>query len=159
MPMKPSVYIETTIISYLTAWPSRDILRLSHEILTRKWWIRRDRFDLHTSQQVILEARAGDAQAAIDRLAALQGVPVLPLTEPAVELAQRLATLLQLPPRASADAVHIAVAAAHNVRFLLTWNCRHLANAQLTDKIEQACADAGLAAPRIVTPELLMDEP
>src|SRR5688572_20731165 len=135
--MKPSVYIETTIISYLTAWPSRDVLRLSHEILTRNWWNRRDRFDLHTSQQVILEARAGDAQAATDRLAALQGVPVLPLTEPAVELAQRLVTILQLPSRASADAVHIAVSAVHKMRFLLTWNCRHLANAQLTDKIEQ----------------------
>jgi len=157
--MKPTVYIETTIISYLTAWPSRDVVRLSHEILTRKWWEKRERFELHTSEIVRLEAAAGDPSAAAERLKALEGMTILPPSATALALAERLAVDLNLPERARADAAHIALAAAHGMSFLLTWNCRHLANAALTDKIEKACSDAGLLAPRIVTPEVMMEFP
>jgi hypothetical protein len=157
--MKPTVYIETTIVSYLTAWPSRDIVRLSHEILTRRWWDGRDNFQLHTSELVILEASAGDPSAAADRLSAIKDIPLLAMTADAIALAQELAKALNLPERAKADALHIAVAAVHGISFLLTWNCRHLANAALTDRIERACLQTGLLAPRIVTPELLMGAP
>src|SRR5947209_5892434 len=157
--MKPTVYIETTIISYLTAWPSRDVVRLSHEILTRKWWDQRERFELYTSEIVRLEAAAGDPSAAAERLKAIEGMTVLPPSASALALAQRPAIDLCLPQRAQADAGHIALAAAHGISFLLTWNCRHLANAALTDRIQNACSEAGLLAPHIVTPEVMMGFP
>src|SRR5207237_8209066 len=124
--MKPTVYIETTIISYLTAWPSRDIVRLSHEILTKRWWDERDRFELRTSELVVAEASAGDPTAAADRLKALQGIPLLPINADAIRLSKELAQVLKLPERVNADALHIAAAAAHGIHFLPTWNCRHL---------------------------------
>jgi predicted nucleic acid-binding protein len=136
-----------------------DIVRLSHEILTRNWWTRRDRFELVTSGQVRLEASAGDSVAAAERLKALEGMPILSLTAESVHLAEKLAQSLKLPARARADAFHIAICAVHAVDFLLTWNCRHLANAVLANKIEETCGDAGFVPPRIVTPELLMDQP
>lgn len=96
--MKPTVYIETTIVSYLTCWPSKDIVRRSHEILTHKWWTdRKGDFELYTSDAVIAEASAGDASAAVERLKALAGIPRLAPTEPAMVLAQQLAAALTLP--------------------------------------------------------------
>src|SRR6266542_5151648 len=121
-----SVYIETTVVSYLTCKPSRNIHRRSHEILTRKWWqARRKDFDLFTSVFVVNEASRGDADAAAKRLKALAGIPLLPVTDQAIQLADRLARKLVLPLRAQADAAHIAVCAVHGIDFLLTWNCRH----------------------------------
>ena len=156
--MKPTVYIETTIVSYLTAWPSRDVLRLSHEILTREWWTtRRSAFDLFASDVVVQEASRGDPSADAERLNALAGIPLLPLNPAVSDLAQRLETALSLPPRARLDAAHAAIAAVHGVQFLLTWNCTHLANAFLADRIERACAECGFKAPRIITPDLLME--
>ncbi len=158
--MKHTVYIETTIVSYLTCWPSKDIVRRSHEILTQKWWSeRKDDFELYTSHAVIIEASAGDASAAEERLKALAEIPRLAPTEPAMALAQQLATALALPARARVDAAHVAIAAVNGIAFLLTWNCRHLANGALAAKIEQTCLDAGVIAPRILTPELLMEPP
>lgn len=109
--MKPSAYIETTVVSYLTARPSRDVVRRSHEILTGRWWNGRDRFQLYASQQVLLESSAGDPTAAAQRLEALSDIALLPVTPEAIDLAERLSESLQLPPRARADAVHIAVCA------------------------------------------------
>lgn len=158
--MKQTVYIETTIVSYLTCWPSKDIVRRSHEILTQKWWSdRRGDFELYTSDAVIAEASAGDASAAVERLKALAGIPRLAPTEPAIALAQQLAIVLALPARARIDAVHVAIAAVNGIAFLLTWNCRHLANGALAARIEQTCLNAGFIAPRILTPELLMEPP
>ena len=158
--MKLSVYLETTIISYLTAWPSRDVIRLSHQMLTRDWWTRaRDSFDVFVSDFVIDEAGAGDATAAAERLKMLAGIPLLPVNAQILELSKRLATALALPPRARLDAAHLAISAFHGMRFLLTWNCRHLANGALSDKIEETCAEAGFIAPRILTPESLMELP
>jgi hypothetical protein len=158
--MKPSVYIETTIVSYLTCRPSRHIIRLSHEIITQTWWqTQRQRFDLYASPLVIEEASAGDPTAAAERLKALEGIPLLPVEPSAILLAERLAKVLVLPHRAKTDALHVAIAASQGTAFLLTWNCRHLANAALTDRIERTCADAGFAAPRVITPELLTELP
>jgi hypothetical protein len=151
--MKPSVY-------YLTAWPSRDVVRLSHEMLTREWWTKhRASFDLYVSDFVIEEASRGDPAAASERLKELADIPLLPITAAATDLAERVAVALALPPRARLDAAHVAIAAVHGIAFLLTWNCRHLANGVLANKIERACADAGFAAPRILTPEMLMESP
>src|SRR5258707_15700147 len=97
--MKPSVYIETTIISYLSAWPSRDVVRLSHQMVTREWWARaRNSFELFVSDFVIDEASAGDATAAAERIKMLAGIAVLPVNDEILELSKSLATALALPP-------------------------------------------------------------
>ncbi|MCI0463869.1 MAG: type II toxin-antitoxin system VapC family toxin [Gemmataceae bacterium] len=138
--MKPLVYVETTIPSYLTAWPSRDLVRAAHQQLTREWWARRDRFDLYASRLVVQECQAGDAQAAVERLAALAGISLLEQTAEVGELA---------------DALHIATAAVHGMHYLLTWNCTHLANVVLRPQIEAVCRAAGYEPPLICTPEEL----
>lgn len=156
--MKPSVYIETTIVSYLTAWPSKNIVRLSHEILTHEWWEQsRPRFDLYTSIFTMDEAGAGDPTAAAARLKALEGIPLLPVPPEVLSLATELEHALSLPARSRTDAAHLAVAAVNGISFLLTWNCRHLANGAFTDRIERVCAARGFVAPRILTPEMLME--
>lgn len=158
--MKPTVYIETTIVSYLTAWPSRDVHRLSHEIFTRDWWSdHRSSYDLYVSDFVLQEASRGDPVAAMERLKALDGIPVLPADPSADELAERLAMALALPPRARLDAAHLAIASVYGMSFLLTWNCRHLANPHFRAKIESACDGAGFSSPQILTPEQLMESP
>ena len=157
---KPSVYIETTIVSYLTARPSRDLYMLAHQGITRDWWEQcGGNFDLFTSNVVIEEASAGDSRAAAERLASLDGILILRFEARAIGLAAVIADSLQLPPRAKLDAAHVAIAAVHNLRYLLTWNCRHLANAFLDEKIQKACAKSGYDSPRIVTPDLLMGAP
>ncbi len=156
--LKPTVYIETTIVSYLTARPTRDVVRLAHEVLTQSWWVhRRSDFELFTSDAVVAEASAGDQTAAAVRLAALSGIRQLSVTDSALLLAQQLVVALALPARARLDAVHVAIASVHDVDYLLTWNCRHLANGALAPIIERTCAAAGFVAPRILTPELLME--
>jgi hypothetical protein len=151
--MKQTLYVETTIVSYLTARPKPDVMRLSHEMLTRQWWTsERVRFDLYISQLVIEEASGGDKAAAAARLKVLKDIPLLAITAEMYELAARLTRTLALPARARADAVHVAIAAVHGMSFLLTWNCRHLANAALADRIDRTCDGYGIVAPRIVTP-------
>ena len=152
---KRRVYIETTVISYLTAWTGRDVVRVAHQQITRDWWSRRDRFDLFVSEAVLREAGAGDPTAAADRLASLSGIPILVVTPAAGDLAKRLLHDQALPGVAAADAVHVAVAATSGMDFLLTWNCRHIANAVTRFKIERSCRLAGLAPPIICTPEEL----
>jgi hypothetical protein len=157
---KPTVYIETTIVSYLTARPSRDIVRLANEIRTQEWWrSERATFNVFASAFVIEEVSKGDPAAAAERLAALQGIPMLNPVQDSAALAGQLIQSLALPRRAETDAAHIAVSAVHGIEFLLTWNCRHLANAQLAARIERTCNAAGFDAPRIVTPEQLRGSP
>ena len=157
--MKPKLYVETTVPSYLTAWPSRDLIRAGHQQITREWWEnRRAAFDLYISQFVLDEAGAGDAQAARERLVVLQDIPLLDLTEEVVELAEELKAALALPEQAATDAAHIAIAAVHGLHFLLTWNCRHIANAEMFATIERVCHERGYICPVICTPEELMGE-
>src|SRR2546421_4783963 len=129
--MKPSVYVETTVPSYLTAWPSRDLVRAAHQQITREWWARRDGFELYSSRLVVQECQAGDPQAAADRLAALAGTPLLEPMSEAAALAEALMRGGPLPERAAADALHIAIAAGPGMKYLLTWNCTHIANRTL----------------------------
>jgi len=156
--MKGRVYLETTIVSYLTALPSRDLVRAAHQQVTNEWWQRRQRFDLFISEAVLQEAAAGDSAAAARRLAALQAIPVLTLTPQVTTLAGALLDAGAVPPQAAVDAVHIAVAAANGINFLLTWNCAHIANAATRSKIESTCRSLGLVPPVICTPEELMED-
>ena len=156
--MKPTVYVETTIPSYLTAWPSRDLVRAAHQQITREWWARRDGFDLYLSRLVIQECQAGDALAAVDRLTALAGIPLLEQAVAETELAEALVRDVPLPAKAAADALHIATAAVHGIRYLLTWNCTHIANVALRPQIEAVCRAAGFEPPLICTPEELTPE-
>ncbi len=156
--MKQRVYLETTIVSYLTALPSRDLVRAAHQQLTSEWWQRRERFDLFVSEAVLQEAAAGDHLAAARRLAALQEIAILGVTQAAAALAHTLVDTHAVPPAAAVDAVHIAVAALNGMDFLLTWNCAHIANAATRGAIERTCRSAGLVPPTICTPEELMED-
>jgi len=157
--MKPRVYLETTIPSYLTAWPSRDLVRAAHQQITRDWWDRRRAvFELYISQVVLRECQAGDATAAAERLKVLQDLPLLEQTEEATRLAQALVDRVPLPERAAVDALHVAIAAVHGVDYLLTWNCAHIANATLRDPIESVCRENGYEPPAICTPDELLAE-
>jgi len=156
--MADRVYVETTVVSYLTARPSRDVVIAGHQQITQEWWdTRRSDYELCVSQLVLDEAGAGDAEAAQERLAVLQPMLVLETTAEAVELAKELIQAGALPTKAAGDALHIAVAATKAVPYLLTWNCRHLANAVKRPMIEAACNAKGFKAPIICTPEELLE--
>lgn len=150
--MKPRVYLETTIPSYLTSWPSRDLLRAAQQQMTREWWDRRAAFELFISPLVLVECQAGDPLAAADRLATIAGLPLLDQTDAVTKLAEELVRKVPLPRRAAADAIHIATATVHGMHYLLTWNCTHIANAVLRPHIEAACRSVGHEPPLICTP-------
>ena len=157
--MKPRVYLETTIPSYLTAWSSRDLIVCSHQQVTREWWqSRRQDFEIYISQYVIDEVSAGDSDAARRRLEILADLPLLDPSDEVVDLAEQLIKRIPIPPRAAADALHIAIAAVHEIHFLLTWNCTHIANAELRGTIESICREFGYHPPVICTPEELLKE-
>ena len=150
-----TVYVETTIVSYLTARRSRDVVLAAHQALTRDWWRGRTAYQLRVSQLVIDEAAVGDPFLRARRLRALRGISVLPFTDAATRLAGELVRKGALPEKATVDAFHIGVAAAHEVAYLLTWNCKHLANATMRSTIEAVCRSEGLSPPIICTPEEL----
>ena len=157
--MNPSVYIETTFVSYLTAWPSRDLVRAAQQQTTREWWdTQRQRFSLFTSELVSIECAAGDPAAAAERLAFLASLPVLAATTAATELGSALVTAGAVPSVAARDALHIGICATNGVQYLLTWNFRHLANAALRSKIDQGCRSAGYEPAIICTPDELFED-
>jgi len=156
--MKQKAYIETTIVSYLTAWPSRDVVIAGYQQTTREWWQgAAERFELVASELVISEASAGDADAARDRLTVLESVTLLEVTEEAGELAQQLIDFGAIPAKAAEDAGHIAIAVTNGVEYLVTWNCRHIANATTRSQIERVCRTAGYEPTVICTPAELME--
>jgi len=155
--MKPRLYLETTIPSYLTAWPSRDLVIAGHQQVTRDWWqARKNVFDIFISTFVLDEAGAGDPEAASLRLKIIEQLPVLSITDEVETLAKRLLDSQIIPAKAALDASHIAISAVHRLDFLMTWNCTHLANAQIKRKVDRVCQDAGYLCPTICTPEELM---
>lgn len=156
--MKPSVYLETTIPSYLTAREGGDLVFRANRQLTIEWWqTQRAKYDLFVSQFVLDEASAGDPEAAARRLAAIRDLPLLDADEGCRVLANVLVAEIPIPQKAAADALHLAVAAVNGVDYLLTWNCTHLANAALRTRIESICERAGVGAPIICTPQELME--
>ena len=155
--MKPRVYIETTIPSYLTAWQSPQLVMAANQQVTREWWHdRRDEFDLFCSDLVVREAGAGDPDAAARRLAVIQEIPLLDGGAMADDLARALLSEVPLPTKAAADALHIAIAATNGIDYLLTWNCTHIANAEFRDRIAEVCLSFGLRCPTICTPQELL---
>ena len=155
--MKPKVYLETTVPSLLTARTSREVMIAGQQQATRDWWDdRRQHYQLFISGLVLAESRRGDAAAAKAREDVLVNCKVLEYSEAAQDLAREILIAHLLPAKAAVDAAHIAVAAVHGMDFLLTWNCRHIANAAIVDKVRAVCAAAGYAPPVICTPMELM---
>ena len=159
--MKPRLYLETTIPSYLVARPSLDVRLLADQQATYEWWnLRRHEYDLFISETVLLEVSLGDAAFAAARLTALRDISLLRDVPVAAELTQRLLDEAIIPPKAADDATHLGLAAAHGMEYLLTWNCRHINNPMLRRRIERACAACGLECPVICSPvELMKGEP
>jgi len=157
--MKRKVYVETSVASYLTARPSRDLVVAAHQELTLEWWTNsRQRFDLFISELVLREASKGDPSAAAKRVSELAGIPLLPINDDVATLARSLIDRRVVPERAVEDALHLAVAVSHGMDFLLTWNCRHIANAEVIERLEDACLQLGLQVPTLCTPEQLMGD-
>lgn len=155
--MARRVYLETSIISYLTARPSRDLVAAARQQLTHEWWNRRRAtFEVYVSELVVAEASAGDVDAAERRVQIIKGLPLLSVTEEATALGRYLVQAVGLPSRAGADALHIALAACHGVDDLLTWNSAHIANAELRPRVEEACRARGYEPPILCTPDELM---
>ena len=154
-----SVYLETTFVSYLVARMSRDLLVAAHQQATQDWWAnRRGDFDCYVSQVVIDEAANGDRDEVQKRMAIIADLPVLEVADDVELLTTAILAVGAIPTRAIRDAAHIAVAAVHEVDYLLTWNCKHLANAQITRRIAGTCKRLGYCMPVICTPEELMGE-
>ena len=157
--MKPRVYVETTIISYLVGWLNqRDLYVAANQEFTREWWSdKRQRFDLFASAVVIKEARDGTPALAASRLELLRDVTLLEITPAADELKVELLRQMALPLKAELDALHIAVAAVHGMDYLVSWNCRHIANAVTLPKVYAICRSYGYEPPFVCTPLELME--
>lgn len=156
--MAPKVYVETSIVSYLTARPSREVVTLGHQQVTRDWWEKeRSGFELYTSEVVIAEAERGDATAARERLAVLASLIRLSPTAESEALVPILLRETRLPTHALLDMAHISIATVHGMQFLLTWNCKHIANARIVRVVERVCRDRGFEPPVLCTPDELME--
>jgi hypothetical protein len=158
--VKPSVYVETTIVSYLVGWLSRNDLQVAaHQELTRRWWVtRRGNFDLFGSTLVVDEASDGDPNLAAERLRFLQEVTLLTVPDHAHRLKLELLRRTQIPQKAENDALHIAIAAVHGIEFLVTWNCKHIANAMTLPLVYDVCRAEGYEPPLVCTPHELLGD-
>jgi predicted nucleic acid-binding protein len=154
-----TAYLETTFVSYLVALPARDLVTAAHQQITRDWWNRRrNDFHLVISQVVLDEISAGDESEVRKRLELVRPMGVLSASPDAETLTAAIVAAGVLPERAVRDAAHIAVATAHGVEYLLTWNCKHLANAQISRRVGRICSEHGFVMPTICTPEELLGE-
>ncbi len=150
----PSVYIETSIVSYATARPSNVRHIVVRQEDARRWWAEySSQYDLFASQAVLDEAAAGDAGAAKQRLQMLQGIPLIPITDAVRDVAAELLARSLLPAKASVDALHVAAAAIGEVDYLLTLNCRHIANARMLPQVYRTLEEFNVSRPLICTPE------
>ena len=156
--MKRKIYIETSVVSYLTARPSNNVVEAGHQQSTYEFWGRRGEFDLVASELVITECSAGDTDAAAKRLGALFGMPLLDISAHSVALAKELVLIGIVPSKASEDALHISIATVHFVDYLLTWNCRHIANPEIQARIAAHFKTKGLFLPFICTPDELLGD-
>ena len=157
--MKVKIYLETTIASYLTARPSRGLIVAAHQQITQEWWeTRQQKFDIFISELVVREAGAGDKVAARKRIEALDNIPLLGLNEEVLHLAHELVQGGPVPESAKEDALHIALATVHGMDYILTWNCRHIANAEMRTGVTSICISQGYETPVICTPEELMGD-
>ena len=147
--MNASVYIETSIISYLTARPSNNLLKSARQTVTNDWWENlRGQFELYVSTLVIDEISAGDSQAAARRSSAIQGIAILAIPD-------ALLVAKALPQKAHEDALHIGIAATQGVDYLLTWNFKHINNAHKKAQVVEVVERFALACPALCSPEEL----
>jgi predicted nucleic acid-binding protein len=153
MNSKATVYLETTIPSFLTSRPSNDLILAGQQQLTLRWWNSRKRhYRLFISELVVEEAGRGDSQAARKRLNAIKTLPILEIDDETIKLGAQILKSGVIPQKAAADAGHVAVAARHGIDYLLTWNCKHIANAEIIRRLEQVIRAFGYLAPTICTP-------
>lgn len=156
---KPTLYLETSVPSYLTGRSSSNSLVAAQQELTKDWWVRfRDGYDIYVSEVVYAELERGDPEAAERRLAVVQGFPSLPLSDEAIGLAHFYVQTLPLPQSALADAFHLALASLHGMDYVVTWNCRHIARGSIKRALPGVNASRNLATPAICTPEELWYE-
>lgn len=156
---KPRVYVETSVISYLTARPSNDLRAAANQTATVEWWaLKRQEFETVISELVIAEAGLGHAEAAKRRLDAVAELPELEATEDVRLLGKALVAEGAIPEKAEIDAFHVALAAVNGIDYLLTWNCKHIANARMRQRIEAVCRRHGYEPPIICTPLELMED-
>ncbi len=157
--MKPKVYIETSVISYYTARPSRDLIVAGHQQITQDWWIHRlPLLDPHVSAIVLEEIAQGDPEAARMRGGVVDGFPLLAVTPDVVKLARVYFDALSLPGKARLDAVHLALAVQHGMDYLVSWNFTHIAGARPRAIIQTLNYQQGIDTPVICTPEELLEE-
>ncbi|MGB5961930.1 MAG: type II toxin-antitoxin system VapC family toxin [Coleofasciculaceae cyanobacterium] len=157
--MSETIYIETSIIGYLTARSSNNLILMANVETTRQWWDdRRSQFTLYISQVVLDEVARGDDEISSRRLEILRDFPLLEINQAVQNLAEQFLSQSNLPPKASDDALHIAAATVYGLDYLLTWNCKHIANAQIQKKLLQISFNAGYELPTICTPYELMGE-
>ncbi|MDJ0899128.1 MAG: type II toxin-antitoxin system VapC family toxin [Xenococcus sp. MO_188.B8] len=157
--MSETVYIETSILGYLTARSTKNLILAANMEITQDWWkFRRKAFSLYTSEAVLEEVARGDAEIAAQRMAILRDFPLLALNKAVQGLASQFLTRSSLPPKAKVDAIHIAAATVHGMDYLLTWNCKHIANAQIQAKLAEISLDFGYVLPILCTPNELMGD-
>ncbi|MFZ1028608.1 MAG: type II toxin-antitoxin system VapC family toxin [Limnoraphis robusta] len=157
--MSETVYIETSILGYLTARSTRDLIVAANIQLTRNWWeSRRNDFTLYISQAVLIETAQGDVEMAAQRLEIARNFPLLELNQDVEQLAAQFLSRSNLPTKADVDAIHIAAATVHGMNYLLTWNCKHIANAQIQRKLAEISLDCGYQLPILCTPYELLGE-
>ena len=155
--MRESVHLETTVVSYYTSKPSRDVIVLAHQEITREWWPKAvRRFDVFISEVVVEEASLGDPEAAKRRLEELKRFPHLELNDEVERMAGVYMEGLEIPEKSFRDAAHLAVASVHNIDYLVTWNCTHLANGEVIKRLMKVNESLGIRTPIICTPEELM---
>lgn len=157
--MSETVYIETSILGYLTARSTKDLILAANIEITKDWWeFRRNDFTLYTSEAVLNEVAQGDKEIATQRLEILRDFSLLTLNKSVQGLAAQFLTRSNLPPKAKVDAIHIAAATVHGMDYLLTWNCKHIANAQIQGKLAEISLDLGYVLPVLCTPNELMGD-
>lgn len=156
--MKPTVYIETSVISYLTSRPSRDLIVAGHQQITSEWWEKDlPKFKALVSPVVFKEVSVGDSSAAEKRLSAIESMDALTVSDEVRSLAVIYFETLRFPEAAMTDALHMAVASWNGVDYLVTWNCRHIANGSVKKQIRIINETRSLQTPVICTPEELLE--
>lgn len=151
--MKESVYIETSVISYLTSRLSRDLIVAGHQKISQSWWeARKNDFDLFISETVLKEISLGDPIESNKRIELVKDVFILNANDSVFHIARSLISEGILPKKAFNDSLHISFSAAANIDYLLTWNCRHLANAEVSKAVAKFLRGIGYEAPSIITP-------
>ncbi|MFZ2655107.1 MAG: type II toxin-antitoxin system VapC family toxin [Victivallales bacterium] len=157
--MKESVYVETSVISYLVARPSRDLVVAAHQQITREWWEKNLRnFDVYVSPYVIGEISLGNPEYAELRMKSISGFLELEITPMVEKLAEKYFKTLNIPEKAKLDCFHLAISAVHGIDYLISWNCKHIVNARVKRDLESVNFDLDIRSPMICTPEELLED-